>query len=77
MFEDRKFVRYDIYNDRFAAPGNILVGDNANAILATHSGQVEIQPHKCNEGGRTFTVSLTKGKAHLIFEVDASNKIIS
>ena len=77
MFEHGKFVRYDIYNSRFVAPGDLVVGDDANTILAQHSSQVEIQPHKYIEGGRTFTVSPTKGKTRLIFEVDASNKIIS
>ena len=77
MFEDGKFVRYDIDDPKWAAPGNIVVGDTIEKVLEAHAGHIQNQPHKYIEGAHTLVVtppvstSSQKSNASLIFETDA------
>lgn len=84
MFEDAKFVRYDVDDPKWVAPGNIVVGDKLTDVLQAHAGHVDNQPHKYIEGAHTLVVTPTKtatenkpSSARLIFETDANNIIIN
>lgn len=84
MFEDGGFVRYDIDDPKWVAPGNIVVGDTMATVMEAHAGQIENQPHKYIEGAHTLVVTPTKtgpenkpGSTHLIFETDANNTVIN
>ena len=81
MFEDGKFVRYDIDDPKWVAPGNIVVGDSMEKVMQAHAGHIQSQPHKYIEGAHTLVVtppvakSGEKSNAHLIFETDAKNVV--
>lgn len=78
MFEDAKFVRFDVDDVRQIAPGNIKVGDSAEQVLQAHTGRVESAPHKYVAGARMLTVtSEDNSAARLIFEIGADGKIVS
>lgn len=86
MFEDGQFVRYDIDDTSFVAPGDIVVGDPLDKILSVYKTftpkiLTEVQPHKYIEGAKTVIVSEaelteTRKTAKLIFELDAQDKVI-
>ncbi len=77
MFEESKFVRYDVEDASQVAPGNFRVGDSADAVKTAFAGRVEEAPHKYVEKGITLTVTPEdKSAARLIFEIDANGKII-
>lgn len=78
MFEDGKFVRYDIDDPKWVAPGNIVVGETMEKVLKAHVGHIQNHPHKYIEGAHTLVVtpvstSNQKSNAILIFETDANN----
>lgn len=83
MFEDGKFVRYDVDDSKWVAPGNIVVGDTLEKVLKAHAGHIQNQPHKYIEGAHTLVVtppvikSGEKSNASLIFETDANNIVIN
>ncbi len=78
MFEDGKFVRYDVGDQKWVAPGNIVVGDTMEKVLQAHAGHIQNQPHKYIEGAHTLVVTpLEKSNASLIFEIDANNIVIN
>ncbi len=78
MLEDGQFVRYDIDDPKWVAPGNIVVGDNMASMLQAHAGDVDNQPHKYIEGAHTLVVTPNKpSNARLIFEADTSNTVIN
>jgi len=76
MFEDAKFVRYDVADASLSAPGNIRIGDSADAVRVAFVGRVEEAPHKYIEKGLTLTVSPEdKAIARLIFEIGEDGKV--
>ena len=76
MMEEGKFVRYDVDMPLHVAPGDIVVGDDVEAVRKAFAGRIDEQPHKYVEGGRTLTVSAPDGgAAKLVFEIDAAGKI--
>ena len=76
MMEEGAFRRYDVASPRIAAPGDVVIGDDADKVLAAFAGRVEEMPHKYVEGGRYLVVSPEQGgDARLVFEVDADGKI--
>jgi len=76
MLEDGKFVRYDVADASLPAPGNIRVGDSADAVRAAFAGRVEEAPHKYIEKGLTLTVSPEDNAvARLIFEIGEDGKV--
>lgn len=78
MFEDAKFVRFDVDDARQIAPGNIKVGDNAEQVLQAHSGRVESAAHKYVVNARTLTVTPEDNSAaRLIFDIGADGKVLS
>lgn len=76
MIEEGQFVRYDVYDRGYTAPGNIKVGDSSTAIMQAYAGNVHDQPHKYAEGARTLIVTPPHApKTRLIFETDANDKV--
>ncbi len=76
MLEDGKFVRYDVADASLPAPGNIKVGDGADAVRAAFVGRIEEAPHKYIEKGITLTITPEdKSAARLIFEIGEDGKV--
>ena len=76
MFEDAKFVRYDVDDANQIAPGNFKVGDAAADIKTAFAGRVEEAPHKYIAKGFTLTVTPEdKSAARLIFEIGEDGKV--
>lgn len=73
MFEDDKFVRYDVRTAREAAPGGGKVGMTAEQI-ATLYPSAQKQPQKYDAAAVDMRVSGDNGAA-LLFEVDKSGKV--
>lgn len=70
MFEENKFVRYDVEDASQTAPGNIKVGDSAELVKTAFVGRVEQAPHKYIEKGITLTVTPEdKSAARLVFDI--------
>ncbi len=80
MFEDDGFRRYEVDVEPLitahVAPGDISVGDEADAVTAAFD-DVEEAPHKYVEGGRTLSVDAPQGDTRLVFETDADGRIAS
>lgn len=73
MFEDGKFVRYDVGNRKESAPGGGKVGMTADEIEKLYPGRVEVQPHHYlyEEGGKYLRIkSDDGGNGVLLFETD-------
>lgn len=71
MFEEGRFVRYDVDVPMHVAPGDFTVGASAADVLAAFQGRVEEQPHKYVEGGRYLILSPPDGgPARLVFEIN-------
>jgi len=76
MFEDDKFVRYDVKAPGQIAPGNIVVGDPLSKIMSVFAGNVQDSPHKYIAGARTITVTpADKSATRLIFEIGKDGKV--
>ena len=76
MFEESKFVRYDVDDSSQIAPGNFKVGDAAADIKTAFAGRVEEAPHKYIAKGFTLTVTPEdKSAARLIFEIGEDGKV--
>ena len=79
MFEDAKFVRYDVFGTPAgvsAAPGGFTVGARADDILEAFGSRVEVQPHKYIEGGRYLVLSPEFGEpGRIVFEVDPDGRV--
>jgi len=78
MLDDGLFVRYDVEAPLYAAPGDIVVGDTADAVRAAFKGHIEEQPHKYIEGGKVLVVSPPDGgESRLVFEIGADGKVMN
>ena len=78
MFEDAKFVRYDVDDASQIAPGNFKVGDAAADIKAAFSGRIEEAAHKYIPKGFTLTVTPEdKSAARLVFEIGEDGKVMT
>lgn len=78
MFEQGKFVRFDVENAKWISPGNLRVGDSASQVKAAFAGRLEEAPQKYIEGGQTLIVTPEdKSDARLVFETDATGKILT
>ena len=72
MFENGKFVRYDVTGAQYQAPGSAMIGNNLDALRALYEGRYTEQPHKYIEGGSNFIVTSPEGgDSKLIFEIGA------
>jgi hypothetical protein len=81
MMEDGQFVRYDVDDTSFVAPGDIVVGDTLDKILRVHQAFTQVQPHKYIEGAKMVIITEvalteTSHTAKLIFELDAQDQVI-
>lgn len=76
MFEEGRFVRYDVRGANTVAPGGGRVGLAADDIRRMYAGRVEEQPHHYVDGGRYLRVAdpATKGRA-LLFEIDEHGRV--
>lgn len=77
MFENGKFVRYDVETIADVAPGGGQVGMSADDIKTAYAGRVEEQPHKYVEGGKNLRIKSNDGASAIVFETDAAGKVTS
>src|SRR3546814_3430325 len=78
MFENGKFVRYDVGTGREIAPGGGKVGMSVDEIRSLYAGRVEETPHKYVEGGKYLGVEdISGGKGKLVFATDGDGKVTS
>lgn len=77
MFENGKFVRYDVETIADVAPGGGQVGMSADDIKTAYAGRVEEQPHKYVEGGKNLRIKSNDGASAVVFETDAAGKVTS
>jgi hypothetical protein len=76
MFEEAKFVRYDVDEVSHLAPGNSNFGDAAADIKAAFAGRIEEAPRKYIPRGFTLTVTpKDKSAARLIFDIGQDGKV--
>ncbi len=69
MFEQGRFVRFDVDNPRLVAPGGGRVGMDADEIVDRYDGDVERVPHKYTDG-EYLRVENPSGDSILLFETD-------
>lgn len=71
MFEDDRFVRYDVGSPDFEAPGGGRVGQDRATLAGLYRDRHEIMPHKYIEGGHYLRVTGPDGSdSALVFELD-------
>jgi hypothetical protein len=76
MFEDGRFVRYEVTTAAIEAPGGLKVGEPVTRVAEVHAGRVVEQPHKYLPGARDLVVSPADGgAARLVVEVDVDSRI--
>ena len=74
MFDGDRFVRYDVRDAQYEAPGSGRAGNTADALQALYPTH-ELVPHKYVEGGRYFETRAPEGEAKLVFELDAAGTV--
>lgn len=74
MFEQGRFVRYDVGQPNEVAPGGGRVGMTADQIRALYGNRIEQTPHKYAAGAAYLRIV---GDHHgvLLFETDATGKV--
>lgn len=77
MFENGRFVRYDVGNPDEVAPGGGRIGMSEEEIQARYPGRVEVRPHHYVEGGHYLRVPAEQGDGLLVFETDAEGRVTS
>lgn len=72
MFEQGRFVRYDVGMSQDVAPGGGRTGMSRAQIESLYAGRVRAQPHKYVPGGHTLRIAddTVRGRA-MLFETDA------
>src|SRR3546814_17435179 len=76
MFEDGKFVRYEVGTGREIAPGGGKVGMGVDEIRSLYAGRVEETPHKYVEDGKYLGVEdIGGGKGKLVFATDGHGQV--
>jgi hypothetical protein len=76
MFEDGRFVRYDVGSARETAPGGGRVGMGLAQIRALYGAALRVQPHKYVQGAKVLRVAAPRGPGVLVFEVGADGKVL-
>ncbi|HJR74069.1 MAG TPA: lectin [Luteimonas sp.] len=77
MFENGKFVRYDVETVADVAPGGGQVGMSIDDIKTAYAGRVEERPDKYVEGGKNLRIKSNDGASAIVFETDVAGKITS
>src|SRR5690606_7736176 len=78
MFEDGRFVRYDVGTGREIAPGGGKVGMDVGEIRDLYAGRVAETPHKYVDGGLYLRVDdLGGGDGKLVFATGKDGKVTS
>lgn len=76
MFEQGRFVRYDLRGANATAPGGGRVGMTAEEIRRLYDGRVTESPHHYVEGGRYLRIADPASTTRaLLFEVDAAGRV--
>ncbi|KLI99469.1 hypothetical protein [Luteimonas sp. FCS-9] len=73
LVEGERFLRIDVRDDGYTAPGGGKVGMDAAQIERLYAGGVEASPHKYVDGARTLRVA--EGDKALVFETDAAGTV--
>lgn len=74
MFEQGKFVRYDVTSVKEVAPGGGAVGMSKDELLRRYDRQGEEQPDKYQPGASTFRVR-GDGDAAVVFQIGTDGKV--
>ncbi len=74
MLVEGRFVRFDVDQDLFPAPGGGRVGSPEADLLQRYAGRIEQLPHKYVEGAKYFSVRAPEGEAKLIFEISPQGR---
>lgn len=75
MIDDGHFVRYDVGNDQYVAPGGGQRGMSIEQIEQLYAGRVQRQNHKYVEGGKYLRVAGDGGDGVLVFETGADGVV--
>lgn len=75
MFEQGRFVRYDVGTGKETAPGGGKVGMSTDEIRQLYGPGVTVQPHKYVEGAKTLRIAAPQSDGVLVFETDAQGKV--
>jgi hypothetical protein len=75
MFEDGRFVRYDVGTMKETAPGGGRVGMEVARFRALYGERIESQPHKYVAGASYLRVAAPQGESALVFETDAQGTV--
>ena len=75
MFEDGRFVRYDVGTAKEAAPGGGRVGMDEAQIRTLYGARVQVQPHKYVAGAKYLCIAALQGDGALVFETDEHGKV--
>lgn len=73
MVEGERFVRVDVRNSGYAAPGGARTGMARADIERLYAGRLQATPHKYVDGGESLRVA--DGDAGLVFETDAAGRV--
>lgn len=78
MLEDGRFVRYEVDVDRWAAPGDLRVGEPLAKARVAHAGRIEERPHKYVAGALELIVKPADGgPTRMVIEGDTTGRIAS
>ncbi len=72
MFDDGKFVRYDVGNDELVAPGGGKRGMSEAQLQALYRNSLRAAPHRFAKGGKYLSLDASGvAPSRLVFETDA------
>lgn len=76
MIEGKRLVRYDVRNDRIAAPGGGKVGMSLGQLQTLYPDRGDVTPHKYDEKGHNLRVRpATEGGALINFEINGDGNV--
>jgi hypothetical protein len=76
MIEGKRLVRYDVRNDRTAAPGGGKVGMSLGQLQTLYPDRGDLTPHKYDERGHNLRVRpATEGGALINFEINGDGNV--